>query len=853
MSTWYEKYPWLANDRSLLALHLFLCSIGLLGVTGSLTGWLGSSLLEDSALHLKEWATPFYPGKRLELLQYCAGAASLFVYYTVIYAWSRRVNGEFESRFYRYLRGSAPRLVTYLVAVPASNLLLAWQSSHEAGRALLGTWCWLLILLLPFLTVPFTFSVVGDRWNRWLAKLDKVYYVILVLVVAQFVNVFLPLVGGELKMINEWLDIPEMTRLRDGYVDNADYLNRHQLLGTHRRYDLEEDRGESPAPREANHVHIPATPELARFIDRHETRYYYDEKRQALCVTGAMTARERDELLAACPDEAGRRAILDLYHSSNAAQKAWEQRRLTDEEEEFLKKNGIELGWQVANNWVLHHHYFILGPVNEYALGKPLREINLQYGWMNMVAIKHLLEWMGGVSYQNYFRLWHALYYVYYGLFLGLLFLLCKKIRYVLLVSVLAGGAINYFGFVILFMSPGWSPVRHFFDVFVIAFLYLYLTRDKVVFLLLSLAAGLLGLANDSVFGLVGLLAWLVTLAFRGWNEPGPARRRDLLLAGLGAAAGLAGLVFFPGGRNVMLPYYLQGLLASPLKAGVIMACLVLSSAGYAVLVKYAGARHDLKYPALFLLCYSQGLLVYYIWNTSNYHFLSLAPIFALTAVVFLKFMLESTGAGKRYENLVVAAAVGLALVAYLPSLFVYYCTRQFYYQVFDNHKVYQWSLDRATFKSTMNPKYFTEAVELLQQYTPGQSSVYIVSKYDNFLPFLAEKYSAMPFFEASRFLVTEREVIQCIQAIEQAKPEYLFVDTDIERNLNVDIVDSKARYVGFLHDESVARVQRLKELQHIYQQVKDDYQPLEKGYLLTVYHRKQGDDLFASLGGAER
>ena len=106
-----------------------------------------------------------------------------------------------------------------------------------------------------------------------------------------------------------------------------------------------------------------------------------------------------------------------------------------------------------------------------------------------------------------------------------------------------------------------------------------------------------------------------------------------------------------------------------------------------------------------------------------------------------------------------------------------------------------------------------------------------------------------MPFFEVSSFCFSQQEVNQCIDTIKKTKPEYIFIDTDIDRTLNTDIVNPNGDtgYLGFLNVkyekylkmESISRVQRLALLKIIFNSVRNDYVPVENGYLITAYRKK--------------
>jgi hypothetical protein len=249
--------------------------------------------------------------------------------------------------------------------------------------------------------------------------------------------------------------------------------------------------------------------------------------------------------------------------------------------------------------------------------------------------------------------------------------------------------------------------------------------------------------------------------------------------------------------------------------------------------------HHDLQDTTLFLTLYSLASVLYWIWGSTMNHFYNLAPILSLSVVVFMKWLID-TSRLRHYAHAISTFSIALLLTgAYVPSLALYYHTVYDYEKVFADHKSYQWNLDRAQLISTANPRYFSDAVTLIRNYSKGENGIYIISKYDNFLPFLASKYSAMPFFDVPWFVVSNSEVTMCINALKQSRPTYLFVDTDIQRNLNGDIVSALAPMINYLHDESVMRVQRLNDVKKIYSAIENEYELAETSTLLTVLKRK--------------
>ena len=72
----------------------------------------------------------------------------------------------------------------------------------------------------------------------------------------------------------------------------------------------------------------------------------------------------------------------------------------------------------------------------------------------------------------------------------------------------------------------------------------------------------------------------------------------------------------------------------------------------------------------------------------------------------------------------------------------------------FSKHKLYKWDLPGTGFISTMNPDYFADSVQLIEKYKNGKG-IYMLSQYDNFLPFLARTYNKLPLIDVQWYLTT--------------------------------------------------------------------------------------------------
>jgi len=396
--------------------------------------------------------------------------------------------------------------------------------------------------------------------------------------------------------------------------------------------------------------------------------------------------------------------------------------------------------------------------------------------------------------------------------------------------------ALNKLGYLALVIAPGINPLRHFFDVFVILFCFLYWQRKNWIYFGLAYIFSLIEIFNNSLFGIFILGALLTVFLIKSlvsfekiWCS--------VLLFGGGLLTGGVVYQLSNVGIDPMMLYYFKGLAGFLADYRIIFLILFVIGSMYLVLVKPILTKDNFSYFVLFLIIYAQGMLFYYIWGSDLAHFLVIFPIIFFAIFVFVKLCIDHYGVNKA-KSFILDVIFMASIILYVPSVVNYYLTKTEFDNIFATHVVYKWNMPTARFISTMDPTYFTDSINLIKAYSTD-NSIYIISKYDNFLPFLAQKYSAMPYFDTSWFLMSDRELQKSIAVIKENKPKYLFVDSDINRSYALDIIDGYSiRYYDDLYYESLWRFIRLDGLKKIFYAIENDYRPIKKAYLLTVYER---------------
>jgi hypothetical protein len=501
---------------------------------------------------------------------------------------------------------------------------------------------------------------------------------------------------------------------------------------------------------------------------------------------------------------------------------------------EFLKKNRLELSWQRQCGWFMHHHNVLLASINEYSLGKNLSLISNQYGLLNVVSLRYLLEVTGGVTFHNYCRILYSFYPLYFLLFFALCFLLTRKTYFILLAAVLGLTCFNKLGYLFVNLAPGFNPIRQLGCIFVVASLFLYLSNRNIRYLTLLVLSSAFSILSNTEFGFFTIVALVVTLSIKVSLEREEPRLKEVIgIFVICLTAGLIGL--FEAGRNPSSQYYVKGISGGLINRTTSSFILCLISLFYVFLFKALKTRHSLRHIASFLFFYSQAVLLYYVWNPHPNHFYSIATPLILTLVVFLKIGVDETGMRLHEKRVFALLSFFFLFWLYLPSLHGYYREWNRYEKIFEDHRVYSWNLPRAKFYSTMDPRFFSEDINLIRKYSGNAKAIYILSKYDNFLPFLAEKYSAMPHSELAVNLVTPKEVDASIDVLQKRQPPYIFVDSDIDAVFAHNPLYAFASQYFDFSDKTMM----LDQLRVVFCAVKAQYCPVATGGFLTVYKRQ--------------
>jgi len=638
------------------------------------------------------------------------------------------------------------------------------------------------------------------------------------------------------KIINDFLNISETTLVKGTEVDNLKFIESNHLMSLNQRYDPRRDGENSPSLKVSDFVRLGTGG--ARFTD-----LFKEPGDQVLAGFAFQDAQVGDAWLQ--DTRQVEIQLLDRGPSSEAA--------------DFWENNREEIHWQILHAGMFHHQSHVYGPVNEYNLGRPTIDIFSQYGRFAIYLTYALMCLLGGITIANLY-ITSAFYYIsYYFMAVLAIWYIGKRWEYAALMAYIAAWCCRGVGFKMAYLAPGFGPVRHYLDIVVLVLVYQFLKSPRWLSLVGVWIASWMAILNSNVWGLMLIGPFGMACICLAVKQ-GLLKIDKIFLAAIGGSISLSIFALnYHAGPDVS-DYFFMGLNANYAPAGAMYNLLFGLGCVLIILLSLTNiCASPLGYTVAFWSLYSLGAMLYPVWASRWTHFWSVCPVFGVLGILMVRLIYENRR--KLALSMEIVSLRWLLGWLFLIVFFNYFGIleeQKTYEEIFKNHKTYIWPYKMARVESTVDPAYFNDSVDLIKKYGQG-NGVYIISQYDYLLPFLAGKYSSMPFQDMAHFLITREDNLKTVDVLKRDKPEWLFVDRDAKRVMAVDILNptSWAARLGmhepenpvlpniadsqwnFMYDRSIDRAFCLYNLHSIFTAVQADYKPVESSLLLTVYRRK--------------
>jgi hypothetical protein len=508
----------------------------------------------------------------------------------------------------------------------------------------------------------------------------------------------------------------------------------------------------------------------------------------------------------------------------------------------FYLANYLEYSYQNMSRGQINHIGHLLNPINEYEDGKPLKDIYMQYGLGNTFLMKWTMELFGGTSIENYYKC-YIYYVIYFIVFLIMLFYLFKDRLFVFGSFVILAASHYSYRHIGFILAPGIIPTIHFFDAAVLILLLLFFRHNNTVYLWFVALLAAVSVIINPQFGYMLLFSLLTAfIVYAIENKVG--KHKYLWLSGslIFFISVIMGSFFIPKGSVDIFQYFMLGFFSWPANRIVILLTICYLVISYFFMFLLRDKRFYLKYIYLFLFVYVQCLFVYFYWSGLINHLPMVTPfaglqLFLMTYIAE-KELFSDNPAAKKMLDIAKNAIVLFALLSLAITVRQFYKDKSQFNDNFADHKTYNWKFERANIVTTIDPAPVEESINLIRKYSKDNNGVYMISGYDNLFLFLAGKYSLMPHFQMAWYLISDKEHYTAVNRMKKDKPEYIFVDTNIDKN---NLSDPWAKIYNSIFDlsERTSRLGRYSELRKVFNEIAYDYEPIEKGHLITVYKRR--------------
>lgn len=657
-------------------------------------------------------------------------------------------------------------------------------------------------------------------------------------------------------IINDFSDIPNYTLISTPenphthqaaghyYLNSIEYINQHHFFN---RYRYNPTTRQIPPQSEVDGVNI--VDPRGILLNMKNGLVLYNPSYQQYLVIAPDNLEKRDKtypLLRNGPDIQALKTYFKQFDQRVAQQNA---QTIDEEQRQFYLNNKLYFSLNLKSWHYFHHHDFMFGVISADYLGKASSENNFLYGWLNNLWIEKLLTLSGDFNFQHYLEIVYSFYPIYYFLWIGLVYFLCRNSALTLLAALLAFANAYLMGCEAIRFQPGLSPIRHLLDLPTILCYCLFLHQQKLVrwvYLSAAIILSFLSILYNVEFGIsisAALIGSLLIYTFVQSSD-----KRPYLYGLIGSLAlTLIALYCLPKSPYSLIKYFFLG--AATPAANYTLPYIIggISLGIYLFLGLDQKNSVTSKIQILFLCFYYQAYALYFIIYTEPSHIRNTSPLAILLAVCVLLNLRHHIKRPVEVTNFYVALFIP-SLIFYGISQFAY--TKGFewpYLQYQKVHRIYHWDFKRAQFNTDMDPKPFSNALALLQKYSDTPEIV-LISKYDDILLWLSDHYNTIPYRSLGIDLPTETEESIAIKAIEHNASCYLFVDADIDSSHFGDIsfmprsIPEPYGSTENIRNNDIFAVKTYYAIAHVFHQIEHQYHLIVHGDLIDVYQAKHCD-----------
>lgn len=651
-------------------------------------------------------------------------------------------------------------------------------------------------------------------------------------------------------VINDFPDIPNYTLIvlpenpkahqpqQRYYLNSIEYINHHHFLN---RYRYNPNTRQIPPQSLVDGVKI--ADDTGILLNKNNGLVVYDSNHHEYAVIAPQDLKKRDMIYSLLRNALDIQALKTYFKRFDEQMAQQNAQKIDAVQKQFYLKNKLYFLLNMKVWHYFHHHDFMFGVISANHLGKASTENNFLYGWLNNLLIEKLITLSGDFNFQHYLEVVYSFYPIYYFLWIGLVYFICRNVALTLLAALLAFGNAYLMGCEPIRFQPGLSPVRHLLDLPTILCVYLFLHQQKprrFMYLSAAILLSALGVLYNVEFGLSISAALIGSLLVYACVQ---ASHRRIYIGFLISSVFLTLLALYllPKTPYSLVKYFFLG--AATPEANYTLGYLIGGFGLCTYLFLMLDQKNSLasKIHILFLWFYYQAYALYYIIYTEPSHIRNTSPLAILLIVCLLmhvrRYIKRSVEVKNFYLALFIPTIIfyGLSQYAFIKKFLMPY---QHYQQ---NHRVYLWDFKHAQFKTDMDPKPFQNALSLLQKYS-DTPNIIMISKYDTILLWLSDHYNDIPYRSLGIDLPTQNEEEITLSAIQKSRSCYLFVDADINSSHFGDIsfmpssIPEPYSSAVDIRNNDIFAVKTYHTITRVFHQIAPQYHLIEHGDLIDVY-----------------
>ena len=749
--------------------------------------------------------------------------------------------------------GQRPLGIALLSAVLNAALVYASVRRHSLGGVVFLSIAWFFV----FFGLHSTLFQLGlfapvrakiDNLNEgkiFKRTLSLISILTVSLLVCKYAEIYKPLFNQELPFINEFFNIPSELHLGTMRIDTVQFFNQNPELGI-RKWDPRD-----PPPVKIFRPTIPFGNSKAaiEFAFENLEYFYYDDFAKVFVIRQYPEVETIAGFIQLFKDQGTYDPKkMDEFLRNSEDRETLKLKGLTSIQRQFAALIVPEIHQQVLSRWYIHHHNFVFGPIHKLELGEDWKNIFFQYGVGMSTFMKVASQlFQDKFNLDSYYKAWTASFISYFILYILGIFFITRSRALTVSAAFFYLASIYFQQYSFIFLGPGLSPIRHFFDIAVFSLFLAYLKRSRSIFLLVStLLLSLINFFLNPEFGAFLATAVHSYILLNWFTEEREKKGRVIVLATMGSLICHIALWFILGiGKHQVVNYYKDGFFSMVLPwIQVVLFISALAVIFFTIWILREKKNQPLFYLVLAAITYSAGLSLYYIWGGTINHIVNIASVYIFTFIIFLKFLYDSQSLAqlaskpKLYSKQIL---LGFSLFCLYKTSHQFKYTRLEYASETKRFTAYRWQSEKAPLLCLYSDDLFISSSSLLKKYANLENTkrIFLFSRYDNILPMMSETYQGFSANEISTYLMSTKEYQDALSSVQTSMPKYLFADMDIRSPSTDELIDMNVFKLGGLAQESVMRLERLNLVKKLFADISSNYKKIDEAGLLSVWERQ--------------